>query len=275
MQQRRPRLEGRVAIVTGAGASAPGPPIGIGKAMSILFAREGAKVLLVDRIIENSEDTLAAIQEEGGEASVYRADVTKAEDCRGMVEAAHERYGGLHTLVNNAAIYIPEGPGVPEASVVDVAEEIWDRVMSVNLKGMMLASKYAIPRMIDSGGGSIINISSTGGLRGRRNARISYSTSKGGVITLTTIMAAQHGRDKVRANCILPGAINTPMTPNEEGSQAVRYSPLGTVGTAWDVAWAAVFLASDEARWITGALLPVDAGILTIGAGAAFDFMQQ
>ena len=269
-QQRRPRLEGKVAIITGGGEREPGPRMGVGKAMSILFSREGAKVLVVDRILQNAEATVAAIQEEGGEASVYEADVTSASSCEGMVQAAMELYGGVHILVNNAAIYIPEGPGGElAASVVNVPEATWDRVMDVNLKSLMLTSKYAIPRITESGGGSIINISSVGGLRGGVGARISYHTSKAGVIGLTTMMAAQHGRDKVRVNCIVPGSINTVMLPNDEGSRSVMSTPLGTVGTAWDIAWAGLFLASDEARWVTGVSLPVDAGSLTTGAGGA------
>ena len=244
--------------MTGAGASVPGPPIGTGKAISTLFAREGAKVLLVDRVIASAEDTLAAIREEEGEASVFEGDVSVAADCRGMVEAASERYGGLHILVNNAGILPSEG------SAVDVTEDVWGQVLNINLKGMVLTSKYAIPRMIESGGGSIINISSVGGLRGSPKASLPYNVSKGGAIPLTTTMAAQHGRENIRVNCIVPGAINTPMASNEMGSPAVRANALGTVGTAWDVAWAAVFLASEEARWITGIVLPVDAGSLTM-----------
>ena len=264
MQQRRPRLEGKVTIVTGAGSSGPG--VGTGKAMSIRLAREGAKVLLVDRVTRQAEETLATIREEGGEASVFEADVTNAEDCRGMVEAAQERYGGLHILVNNVGIMFAP------SSVVDVKEEEWDRVLNVNLKSMMLTSKYAIPRMIESGGGSIINISSTGGLRGSSNSRIAYNTSKGGVIALSTTMAVQHGRDNVRVNCIAPGPIYTPMVAGEMTEEMREFrrlaTPLGIEGTAWDIAWAAVFLASDEARWITGVVLPVEAGALVIWPGA-------
>lgn len=151
MQQRQPRLERKGAIVTGAGSSGPG--VGTGKATSILLAREGARVLLVDQAARRAEETHATIQEEGGEASVFEAEVTRAEDCQAMADAAVERYGGLHVLVNNVGIL---GPG----SVIEVKEEDWDRVLDVNLKSMMLASKYAIPRMIEAGSGSIINISS-------------------------------------------------------------------------------------------------------------------
>jgi NAD(P)-dependent dehydrogenase (short-subunit alcohol dehydrogenase family) len=257
MPERRARLEGKVAIVTGAGSSGPG--IGTGKAISVLFAREGARVLLVDRVAKHAEETLAAIREEGGEASVFEADVIKPADCQGMVETARARYRRLDILVNNVGVL---GPG----AVVDVKEEDWDRVLDVNLKSMMLTSKYAIPDMIE-GGGAIVNISSIAGLRaGSGGASIPYAVSKGGVIALTTQMAAHHGRDNIRVNCIAPGHIYTPMVAagmtEEMRDLRRRAGPLGTEGTAWDIAWAAVFLASDEARWITGVVLPVDAGLL-------------
>ena len=266
MQQRAPRLEGKVAIVTGAGASTPGPQVGTGKAMSILFAREGAIVLVVDRDPPAAEVTLVAVREEGGQASIFQADVSKTGDCRDMVEAAVSRYGRLDILVNNAAILMDEG------SVLEVTEEQWDRVLGVNLKSIALTGKYAIPAIKESGGGAIVNISSTGGLHGGPNSQVSYNASKGGVIGLTYTMAAQHGRDGVRVNCIAPGSINGTMLANEEGSFAVRATPLGTVGTGWDVAWTAVFLASDEARWITGAVVPVDGGSRVISAEAAMQY---
>ena len=258
MQDREPRLEGKVAIVTGAGSSGPG--VGTGKATSILFAREGARVLLVDRVATHVEETLAAIREEGGEASVYEADVTSASDCRAVVEFAQERYGGLHILFNNVGI-------LGRGTVVDVDEEHWDQVLEVNLKSMMLTSKYAVPSMIQGGGGSIINVSSIAGIRaGSGGANIPYSTSKGGVIALTTSMAVHHGRDNIRVNCIAPGHIYTPMVAGsmteEMRDLRRRAGPLGTEGTAWDIAWAAVFLASDKSRWISGVVLPVDAGLL-------------
>ena len=275
MQQRLPRLEGKVAIVTGSGARVAGLRVGTGKAISITFAREGAKVLLVDRALSNAEDTLASIQAEGGEASAFEGDVTNSAHCRAMVETAMERYGRLDVLVNNAGIFVPEGPGVPEGSVVDVPEDLWDEVLNVNLKSMMLASKFAIPEIIKGGGGAIINLSSTGGLRAAQNSRISYNTSKGGVIALTSTMAAQHGRDNIRVNCIAPGAIDTPMASNAVGSPGVQTTPLGTLGTAWDVAWAAVYLASDESRWVTGIVLPVDAGSLITAPAMASLYSQQ
>ena len=258
MERPRLRLEGKVAIVTGAGSSGPG--VGTGKAAAVLFAREGAKVLLVDKSIRQAEETLAAIREEGGEASVFEADVTSSAQCLGMVEAAIDRYGSLNVLFNNVGIL---GSG----SVVDVDEDHWDQVLDVNLKSMVLTSKHAIPRMIEAGGGSIINVSSIAGIRaGSGGAAIPYAASKSGIIGLTATMAVSHGRDNVRVNCIAPGHIYTPMVagamPDEFRDLRRRAGPLGTEGDAWDIGWAAIFLASDEARWVSGIVMPVDGGLL-------------
>ena len=270
MDNRKPRLQGRVAIVTGAGSSGPG--VGTGKATSILFAREGARVLLVDKSPERAGETLETIREEGGQASVFEADVTRAADCKAMVEAAHERYGGPHILMNNVAISAP-------GDVIDHTEEDWDRVLEIDLKSMMLASKYAVPRMIEAGGGSIINMSSILGLRaGAFEPSVAYSAAKGGVIALTYSMAASHGRDNVRVNCIAPGHLYTPLIAprltDEQRDLRRRAGPLGTEGTAWDVAWACVFLASDESRWISGVVLPVDAGLLATTPLAMFPHLR-
>lgn len=271
MQKEALRLAGKVAIVTGAGSSGPG--VGTGKATAILFARAGAKVLLVDRIAEHAEETLAAIHDEGGEASVFEADITQVASCQAMVMAAMERYGGLSILMNNVAI-------LRRGTVVDVTEEDWDLVLDVNLKSMMLTSRFAVPAMIASGGGSIINISSTEGLRSGTVAQIlPYNASKAGVIGLTTAMAAHHGRDNIRVNCIAPGLLYTPMIApyltEESRDLRRRAGLLGTEGTAWDVAWAALFLASDEARWITGIVLPVDAGLLVSTPLTTLPYLQQ
>ena len=268
---RRLRLEGKVAIITGAGSSGPG--FGTGKASSILFAREGARVLLVDRDPQRAEETLATIREEGGEASVFEADVTNADHCAALAEAAVERYGGLNILFNNVGI---TGPGSP----TNVEEEVWDRVLDVNLKSMVLTSKYAVPKMIESGGGSIINMSSIAGVRaGSGSPSIPYAASKGGVISLTASMAVHLGRDNVRVNCIAPGHIYTPMvggTMSEEMRDLrQRAGPLGTEGNAWDIAWAALFLASDESRWVSGVTLPVDAGLLAATPLAVFPHLRD
>ena len=267
MPERRPRLEGKVAIVTGAGSSGPG--LGNGKATSLLFAREGAKVLLVDAVLERAEETLAVIQEEGGDASAFQADVTNADECQSMVDAAIDRYGQLDVLDNNVGISM-------RGTVVDTSEEDWDRILAVNLKSMVLSSKAAIPRMREGGGGSIINISSIAGLRA--HSQTPYTTSKAAVIGLTFSMAGDHGKDNIRVNCIAPGLLHTPMTEprmtEELREQRRSAAPLGTEGNAWDVAWAAVFLASDEARWVTGVVLPVDAG-LTITSPVTYNTMAQ
>ena len=259
MENGSSRVTGKVAIVTGAGSSGPG--IGIGKAISVLLAREGCKVLLVDMEKDRAEETLTSIRDQGGEAAVFRGDVTKSKDCQNMVDIVIERYGRLDILVNNVGI-------LGKGNVVNVEEENWDKVLEVNLKSMVLTSKYAIPAMIEGGGGSIINMSSFVGLRsGSAFDSVSYSTSKGGVISLTTVMATEHGKDNIRVNAIAPGFIYTPMVASimsdEQRDQRRKAAPLQTEGTAWDVAWAVLFLASDESRWITGVVLPVDAGLIT------------
>ena len=267
------RLEDKVAIVTGAGATGSGDFVGIGQAISILFARHGARVLLVDREERNAETTLAAIREEGGEASLFVGDVTSNADCQSMSQAALSRYGKLNVLVNNVGI---SGPG----TVTDVDEEFWDTVIDVNLKSVMLTSKHAIPQMIQSGGGSIINLSSIVGLRaGSGRPSHPYAASKGGIIGLSNSMAVHYGRNNIRVNCLAPGHVRSPMVARHSSEEMLdlrrRAGPLGTEGTAWDVAWAALFLASDEARWISGVTLPVDAGLLAATPLAMFPYLQE
>ena len=255
MPERAPRLEGKVAIVTGAGSSGPG--VGNGRATATLFAREGAKVLLADRTLERAEETLAMIEAEGGAASAIQADVTKADDCARMVDACLERYGRLDILDNNVGIS-------RRGTVVEVSEADWDDIMAINVKSIVLASKYAIPRMMAGGGGSIINISSIAGLRAHSSTP--YTASKAAVIGLTISMAADHGPDGIRTNCIAPGLVYTPMVAPrmDDDLRGIRSqaAPLRTEGTAWDIGNAALFLASDEARWINGVVLPVDAGLV-------------
>src|SRR3954468_15424069 len=262
------RLKGKVAIVAGAGAS--GAVIGNGQATAILVAREGANVLCVDAVAERAQATVELIAHEGGSASGFQADVSKASHCQAMVEAAVERYGRLDILDNNVGISV-------RADVLEVTEEQWDRVMAVNVKSIMLTAKYAVPQMAQGGGGSIINISSIAGLRA--NQSTPYSTSKAAVIGLTRSMAGDHGRQGIRVNCIVPGLIYGPMTaPRMDAAlreTRKNAAPLGTEGTGWDVAWAAVFLASDEARWITGVALPVDAGFLVMSPTTNARLAQQ
>jgi NAD(P)-dependent dehydrogenase (short-subunit alcohol dehydrogenase family) len=250
-----PRLAGKVAIVTGAGSRGEG--IGNGRAAAVLFAREGAKVLLVDQDKDAAEATLAMIAAEGGTAAVFAADVTRSDQCRAMVDEAVRRWGRLDILDNNVGI---GGRG----SVVEMDETQWDRMMTVNVKSMMLAGKHAIPAMVRGGGGAIVNISSISALRPR--GLTAYSASKGAVIALTRAMAIDHAAQNVRVNCIAPGPVYTPMVyaggmSAELRDQRRRASPLGIEGTGWDIGHAALFLVSDEARYITGVVLPVDGGV--------------
>lgn len=274
MADRRPRLEGKVAIVTGAGAT--GNALRIGEAMSILFAREGCRVVVEDKIKDRAENTRDTIEKEGGQAVAFEGDVTVAEDCRRMVEATVNRFGKLDILVNNVG-----GPG--RGDVVNLKEEDWDRIMDLNVKSILLTGKYAVPRMVQNGGGSIINLSSTAGIRpGRNTANLVYATSKTAVVGATLSMAVHHGPDKIRVNCIAPGNV-AQVVHKEESSATVQKverfrhqaTPLGADGTPWDIAWAAVFLASDEARWITGALLPVEGGVMSTSSMTMYDYLQR
>ena len=253
------RLSGLVAVVTGGGSRGPG--IGNGRAAAILFAREGARVVLVDRVAEWGEQTRAMITGEGGEASVVEADVTQEADCARVVAFAVERYGGIDILQNNVGI---SGAG----TVVDVSPDEWDRVMQVNVKSMMLMARHAIPVMAARGGGAIVNISSVSSIRPR--GLTPYTASKGAVNALTMAMAVDHAAQGIRVNCILPGPVYTPMVQSggmteAQRAQRAKASPLGVEGTGWDIGWAAVFLASPEARWITGQLLCVDGGMTLVG----------
>ena len=249
------RLAGKVAIVTGAGSRGPG--VGNGRATAILFAREGARVVLVDRVQEWADQTLGMIADEHGEVIVLEADVTQTSDCQRIVEEAVRRFGTVDILQNNVGI---GGSG----SVVDIDEDTWDQVMRVNVKSMMLMSRHVIPVMAEHGGGAITNVSSISSIRPR--GLTPYTTSKGAVNALTIAMAVDHAPQGIRVNAILPGPVYTPMVASQGMSEAQRQarakaSPLGVEGTAWDIGWAAVFLASPEARWVTGQLLCVDGGV--------------
>jgi NAD(P)-dependent dehydrogenase (short-subunit alcohol dehydrogenase family) len=263
MVQRAGRVEGKVAIVTGAG-STPGPGIGTGKASAIVLAREGANVLLVDLFQERAEETLAMIENEGGKAVVCGTDVSTADGCQAMVQAAIDAFGTVDILVNNigrAAL----------GTVVTTTEEVWDQAMTINLRTAFLASKYTVPVMAAKGAGAIVNISSISAVRG--DSTVAYSAAKGALNAMTVDMAFSHGREGIRVNAILPGHITTPMVmsvsapgPRAEFMNTMRSEAglLGTPGDGWDVGWATAFLASDEARWITGVLLPVESGVLAV-----------
>ena len=252
------RLEGRAALVTG-GAS------GLGEGTVRLFAREGASVLLVGRDADSVKETQGMIADGGGKASVCRADVTRGEDCRRMTERCVAAYGCIDVLHNNVGIGDLGGP-------VELSEEDWERVFATNLKSMFLTCKHVLPHMERQGSGAIVNISSLGAVRFAPYPMLSYSASKAGVNAFTHALATGNAKHGIRANAILPGLMNTPMAIENiskargiarEQLIAARDSQvplLQKMGTAWDVAYAALFLASDEARFITGVLLPVDGG---------------
>ncbi len=257
------RLEGKSAIVAGAGQT-PGETIGNGRATAILFAREGAKVLLVDRNLGSARETQAMIEDEGGTATAFEADVTREGDCISLVEACRDAYGRIDILHNNVGI------GAGDAGPTHLSEENWQRIMDVNLKSVFLTCKHALPVMREQGSGVITNISSIAAVCAV--GMLAYKTSKAGVNALTHSLALGNARYGIRVNAIMPGLMNTPMAIETisqvrgvEREQLVRERdaqvPLGAkMGTAWDIAHAALFLASDEAKFITGVVLPVDGG---------------
>ncbi len=257
------RLKGKVAIVVGAG-STPGETLGNGRAISLLFARQGAKVMLVDNRVESAADTKRMLDAEGGESFVFEADVNKADDCKRMADKCDQVFGRIDILINVVGIGVGGGP-------VELSEEDWDKVVDTNLKGMFLTCKYVLPYMEKQGSGAIVNISSRASVRFQPYPMLAYSASKGGVNSLTQSVAMQYAHQGIRVNAVMPGLINTPMAI--EGVSAglgidredlIRLRdaavPMNHMGVAWDVAYAALFLASDESKFITGVVLPVDGG---------------
>lgn len=255
------RLEGKACVVMGAGQT-PGETLGNGRAMALLFAREGGRVLCADRVGERAEETAAMIAEAGGEAFAIQADVTKAADCARVVDEAKARFGRIDVLVNNVGIGGGDGPAHR------IEEAAFDRILAVNLKGMWLMSKAALAVMREQGGGAIVNVSSLAAKAG--GIQVAYEVSKAGVNRLTTSIAQSQARYGVRCNAVQPGLMDTPMavagiagasgrTQDEVRQERNARVPLGgKMGTAWDTAHAALFLASDEAGFISGAVLPVD-----------------
>ena len=257
------RLAGKVAIVMGAGQT-PGDTIGNGRATALLFAREGARVVAVDRRLDSAEETVAMIRGEGGEAEAVCADATREADCAALVADCVRRSGRIDVLHNNVGI------GGGDDGPAHVTEEAWDRILAVNLKSVVFPCKHVLPVMREQKGGAITNVSSIAAVC--VTPAVAYKTSKAGINAYTQSLALGNAKYGIRANVIMPGLMETPMAiegisrergiPKQElirqRNQAV---PLGgKMGTAWDVAWAAVFLASDEARFITGVMLPVDGG---------------
>ena len=258
------RLQDKVALVIGAGSIGPG--WGNGKAAAVLFARAGAKVFCVDINRTAAEETAAIIAGEGGEAMAFQADVSNGAQVAAAVRACCAGYGRIDLLDNNVGIVEVGGP-------VETDEAAWDRVMAVNIKSMFLTCKHVLPVMAAQGSGAIVNIASIAGIRDLGVPYVSYSTSKGAVVPFTRSVALQYAKQGIRANAILPGLLKTPMIVEPlkdayaggdiEQMYAVRDAqcPTGSMGDAWDVAHAALFLLSDEARYITGTELVVDGGL--------------
>jgi NAD(P)-dependent dehydrogenase (short-subunit alcohol dehydrogenase family) len=261
-------LAGKTAIVTGAGTEGEG--VGIGRATAIVLAGEGARVCLVDRQAVAAEETRKKIESLGGEAFVSAGDVTARDDCSRFVAETVRRYGRLDILVNNVGVATPVPLDAPD-------EDAWTRVLNVNLTSAMLMCRCAIPAMVNNGGGSIINISSIAGIRA--HGSIAYGPSKAAMAALAREIAVMYGRQGIRANTVAPGHVLTPlamsMLPVEARAKRRNVGPLGIEGDAWDVALAVRYLASDEARFVTGVHLPVDGGVTEIGPLAAHALIES
>ncbi|MBI2906431.1 MAG: glucose 1-dehydrogenase [Chloroflexi bacterium] len=248
------RLAGKVAVITGAAS-------GMGRATSILFAKEGAKVVVADINDKGGVETLEEIKKAGGEAIFVHTDVSKEKDVANLIKTAVDTYGGLDILYNNAGMAAPPG-------LVNVTEEQWDKLMAVNLKSAFFGCKYAIPEMKKRGGGAIISTSSTAGLTASRDSAL-YGISKHGIVGLTKSLAMALARDNIRVNCVCPGPIDTPMSPqfyatvaDPEAARQARIArlPMGRIGKPEEIAEAVLFLASDASSFVTGVPFPVDGG---------------
>jgi len=248
------RLTNKVALITGGGS-------GIGKASCLLFAKEGAKVVVVDLKLDTAEATAEEIRGAGGEAKAFAADVSKAADAEGMVRFAEEQYGALHVAFNNAGVFHPQ-----DDSVTNTTEEIWDLVINVNLKGVFLGCKYQIPALQRAGGGSIINTASFVAILGAAAPQIAYTASKGGVLSMTREIAVEFARQNIRVNALCPGPVETPLLAELLSDPARRnrrlvHIPPGRFARAEEMANAALFLASDESSYVNGSTFLVDGGI--------------
>jgi len=248
------RLRGKVAFITGAG-------MGQGREASLLFAREGARVIVADISAKAGEETVRRIQKRGGKGLFVEGDVGVERDVKRMIETGVKKFGSLHILYNNAGVLWKDR----DRSVTETAEPNWDRVMAINLKGPFFVTKYGIPYLLKSGGGSIINVGSVSALCGFTVAQDAYTSAKGGLISLTKSLAVQFARSNIRCNIIHPGIIETPMQAPYLKDPKKRKSfedsiPLGRVAHPREIAYVALFLASDESSYVTGAEIVADGG---------------
>ena len=248
------RLDGKVALITGSGS-------GMGRAAAELFASEGARIVVTDVDEAGGNDTVATVRRAGGDATFVRANVAEWDDCRAMVATAVDTYGGLHILYNNAGIFPADDGGL-----LDTPQETWRRVMAINLEGVWLGCKAGVPALLASGGGAIVNVASFVALMGAATAQIAYTASKGGVLAMTREIAVEYARRGIRANALCPGPIQTPLLEEllsdpERRARRMVHIPMGRLGRAEELAKAALFLASDDASFMTGAALVVDGGI--------------
>ena len=248
------KLAGKVAFITGFGS-------GLGQAIAVLFAREGAGVVGTSTTEAKGRETVAMIEKGGGKTLFRAGDVSNSTQMKSIMEDGVKRFGGLDIVVNSAGVRT-------NGSITEITEEAWDRTIDVNLKGVFVVSRLAIPEMLKRGGGVIINIAARSGIAGQAG-RAAYCASKGGMITLTEAMAMDHAAQRIRVNCICPGPTRTPMVDTSTPEKLARYKtrvPLGRIGEPEDVAAAALYLASDEASMVTAAILPVDGGMRLTGA---------
>ncbi len=248
------RLKDKVALVTGGGS-------GIGRESSLLFAREGARVVVVDRNERAGQDTARDIESAGGQALCVAADVSKAADCESMVRAAEAAYGALHVLFNNAGIMDSR-----DDTAVTTDESVWDLTLAVNAKSVFLGCKYGIPALLRAGGGSVVNTASIVALVGSAAAQVAYTASKGAILSMTRELAAIHARQAVRVNALCPGPLRTELLMKFLDTDAKKqrrlvHIPMGRFGESAEIARAALFLASEESSYMTGATFVVDGGL--------------
>ncbi len=248
------RLANKVALITGASS-------GIGRESALLFAKEGAKIVAVDINVADGEETVKMIADSGGQATFVKADVSRAEDCEAMIAAAEDRYGALHVLFNNAGIMHSQ-----DDNAETTEEDVWDLTMAINVKGVFFGCKYGIGALRRAGGGSIINTASFVSLLGAATPQIAYTASKGAVLSMTRELATIHARENIRVNALCPGPLRTELlmkflNTEEKKQRRLVHIPMGRFGEAAEMAQSALFLASDEASYITGSTFSVDGGI--------------